>query len=989
MPKHSFFPALAALLCLFTGGPLPAQTLRQLTSFSEEYTFDSPIRAVYSFAGQVYTANDLTLTPGSSAFGVLDPTTGALRPLPGDTETLGGSPVSRPEGPFQEIDGKLFGSYATENSGAELYRITREGTERLTDQPGLLMSELVLFQGQLYFVVSGPYIGVSDPFGPTLHQMQLWRTDGTAAGTEWVADLPVYAPESSMNNYVNLAAGENALLITGHDVDFFGEMTLTLYRPGEGAVPVQVHPDAYFERAVVRSDYATDFNIASFAGAFYFVALPVADSYYDPELFRLSESTAELMPLPDVLGDAGTDVKGENASFATVGESLYLYLAGGNLGYRLYRADGTDPTQFAEIAGADTQTPRIPLTVHAGRLYFGGEDGGQGYLSALDPATGTIDRVAALTYDSEQVNLLFGDGVIYGVQGQYGETIFRVVVESGEVSYSTLLRGTMESRRSVNASVLADALIFLGQGQSAAGVDYRTPYRWDRTAYAAIPLGDFGRPYPIGVQRIFGPIDGGRVLFATLGSSAYYHIYDPAAGTVTPLPRPAGNEYRNFAYFGVVDSTQLFSYYNSAVDSFGLFVLTGDRLTELRDADLDLPLRLSGRRSTPAAGWFWESAGNNAQRVLTLQIDGSAARKVYYTEEPVYNPHYERQVHDYALVFFANGKDSVLVLRPDGAVRYAFSKSQEFALAGFGEAGYFLYEYRRGADSPNLVYYAADGSAAVPIAIPEGVVPDRQNFTQVIGRKLVFRPYNRQYGSEFYVADGATGSLTLVKDIAPGQEQGPGREMVRVENILYFAADDGETGYELWRTDGTPNGTYRIADLNAGSASSTPRNFAAVGTSLYFSATAPAGAEAFRLILDGSEKVERLADVYGGDPALDPFAFTGAAGDLYFLARPAEGAAYQLYTLGGGGAVSLPSLQRVAAEVYPNPAADRLTVSATSTGVIARLTLQDITGRFVLSAKPGTAVHEIDVSRLPVGQYLLRLEYAAGGAGVQLVAVVR
>ena len=989
MPVKSFLPALVALILLCTSSPLPAQTLQKLTSFSQDFIFDTPVRAVYAFEGQVFTANDLSLAPGGSAFGTLDPATGEMRPLPGNVETLGGAPASRPEGPFQEIDGKLFGVYTTTNSGSELYRISGETVQRLTDQPGLVMTELVLFREQLYFVVSGPYIGVSDPFGPTLHQMQLWRTDGTAAGTEWVADLPVYAPESGMNNYVNLAAGENALLITGHGVDFFGEMTFTLYRPGEGAVPVQVHPDAYFERPVVNSDYATDFKIAFFAGAFYFVALPVADSYYNPELFRLSESTGELMPLPEVLGNMGPDVKGENASFAVVGESLYLYLAGGNLGYRLYRADQSDPAEFDQIAGSDSFTPRIPLTSHAGKLYFGDEDAGQSYLSTLDPETGAIDRVAALTLGSEQVNLYFGSDVIYGAQAQYGSTIFRVSPESGEVTYSTLLRGTGDGRRSFNATLLDDALVFIGERLSADAVGYRTPYRWDRSAGEATPLGDLGGPYPIGVQRILGPVDGERLLFTSYGSTAFYNIYDPANNTVTPLPRPTGNNYRSFGYFGIVDSTQLFYHYNSEVDSTGLFVITDDYLTELRDADLDLPLRLSGSRSTPSAGWFWESAGENAQRILTLTIEGDQARKVIYTQEPVYNARFERQVNDYALVFFANGKDSVLILQPDGSIGYAFSKTQNYEIAGFGVAGYYLNEYDRESEGPSLVFYPADGGSMVPIDIPTGVVPSRVNFSQMVGDKLLFRPYNREYGAEYYVADGSTGTLSLLKDIAPGTRQGPAREMSRVGNTIFFAADDGETGYELWRTDGTPSGTYRIADLYAGPAASTPRNFSAVGSYLYFSANTPDGAEPYRLSLDGSEKVERLAEVHAGSAVFSAYDFIGLAGDLYFIARPASGEAYQLYTLSDGGTVSLHAVDRDPASIFPNPAWDRLTVLAPGARKITRLTLHDMLGRTVSGANPAAEAHEIDVSRLPGGQYVLRIEYASGANGVQLVSVAR
>jgi ELWxxDGT repeat protein len=88
----------------------------------------------------------------------------------------------------------------------------------------------------------------------------------------------------------------------------------------------------------------------------------------------------------------------------------------------------------------------------------------------------------------------------------------------------------------------------------------------------------------------------------------------------------------------------------------------------------------------------------------------------------------------------------------------------------------------------------------------------------------------------------------LVKDIQPGTGSGYPRDLLNVNGMLYFAADNGAIGEELWKSDGTASGTVLVHDLATGIGSSSPRGLIIAGSRLFAAATTDAtGSELFSL----------------------------------------------------------------------------------------------------------------------------------------------
>jgi ELWxxDGT repeat protein len=88
-------------------------------------------------------------------------------------------------------------------------------------------------------------------------------------------------------------------------------------------------------------------------------------------------------------------------------------------------------------------------------------------------------------------------------------------------------------------------------------------------------------------------------------------------------------------------------------------------------------------------------------------------------------------------------------------------------------------------------------------------------------------------GRELWRSDGTASGTFRVKDISPGGVFGPAG-LTNINGTLYFSADDGVAGRELWKSDGTASGTVRVKDINSGSGSSHPRNITSVGSIVFF-----------------------------------------------------------------------------------------------------------------------------------------------------------
>ncbi len=765
-------------------------------------------------------------------------------------------------GPYVYFVGKDPGS-----SDLDLWQVnsTNDGVRRMVslgpddNQPRHLFD----VNGTLYFQ------GFSAETG-----RELWKTNGTVAGTTIVRDLAPGARDSKLSKPVRL--GDNLFLVGGSgDVFRVDTATQRMVRL------IDLMP---------RSDSAENLTVSG--GMLYFTAKVNSSAQSIYRSNGRASGTAAVQNLPagsfteltDVAGDLyfvadqGTELwKIEHPSLALADvkrlDALYeLTDVGGTLFFanfsELWKSDGTDAgTVFLKETYGDLSN----LFNQQGRLFFAG--GSTQQFSGNGIELWTSDGTVGGTVEFD-LNPDFNEG--YG----YGSYPSNFVDLDGKLYFTTnsgvwISDGTLPGTRAIES------------GSSVNLTKKNGLLFYDRVAPDS-PFVGFWRRAPNAIKDVeilragTGKSDSSPSAPVSLNGTIYFAADNGKSGrelwqldgdgkpslVIDVNPGRASSHISNLSS---VNGKLFFTAYSPLTGS-GLWTSDGTAIGTTflqRVSVMGLPEKPGSFKAlgnevfftgfAPGSGVeLWKSDGTAAGTVLvkdifpgmtynpddrTLSPNSSSPSDFVEFNGELYFAATE-DVHGREL-WKTDGTVSGTILVADlypGVNQYYYDQPFSSYVRGLVVHNNKL--YFSAARATGWKMWRSDGTSEGSIPFTNSVATPFYAGPTFVGNAMYFIG-NRD---ELWTSNGTKASTRLVKDLNSSLSAPFPSQLTAVGDQLYFVANDPANGTELWRSDGTAEGTNPVADLNPGAADSNPQELTIADGMLFLTAeTTASGRELYRV----------------------------------------------------------------------------------------------------------------------------------------------
>lgn len=174
--------------------------------------------------------------------------------------------------------------------------------------------------------------------------------------------------------------------------------------------------------------------------------------------------------------------------------------------------------------------------------------------------------------------------------------------------------------------------------------------------------------------------------------------------------------------------------------------------------------------------------------------------------------------------------------------------------------------------------------------------PELSSFTKV-NEMIYFLAENTIHGTELWLSDGTETGTKMVKDIVPGEKSSSPSSLTKFGDVVIFFAKDEDGKPALWKSDGTALGTVVVKDFSGISGKVSPSLIVNVDKRVYFKLNINTKPSEFSLLgsihdelwvsdgtTGGTERVKQFGSYK--DKRSQQFSFLDLIkGKLYFNAR--------------------------------------------------------------------------------------------------------
>lgn len=308
------------------------------------------------------------------------------------------------------------------------------------------------------------------------------------------------------------------------------------------------------------------------------------------------------------------------------------------------------------------------------------------------------------------------------------------------------------------------------------------------------------------------------------------------------------------------------------------------------------------------------------------------------------------------------------------------SGSDPFSLINYNGKLYFGAYNSDG--SYSQVLWTSDGTdAGTKIVKPLYVQQTYPSFAQANGKFFFYGENAVTKGFELYASDGTAAGTKLVKDIYKGDNSSNVSSLISGDTLVYFTANDGRHGQELWRSDGTANGTFMLKNITPGGGYTYPSETVNINDRLYFTLNDTLW------MSDGTKKGTKPINDVALEGVADIYDLTNVNGVLYFSGYTFT-AGQELYVLDPGNKEAPVALvnnseaktdnDAFAARLLTNPIIDDLKFTVNvKTQQQASITITDMSGRTLIADKrmlsSGTSILSYSTSNWTQGIYIINI----------------